>query len=65
MQLVATLFDDQLVERVMSLAISIWEASDVRVRRSSCISRAATNELYEIYRDEPTRTMDGAWIWRL
>lgn len=31
----------------------------------SCSSNLVTKGLYDIYRDEPIRIIDSAWIWRL
>lgn len=64
-QRVTQVFGNALAQRVLSLAIPIMQGSDVRTWQSSSSSIPVTRELYDIYRDESTKTMDGACIWRL
>lgn len=64
-QRVLQLFGVVLANRVLSLAIPITQDPNIRTWQSSCRLILVTRELYDIYKEEPMRSMDGSWIWRL
>lgn len=52
-----------LGECVMSIALSHYRSQDIRVwPRSSCIPRVVMSDLYQMYQEEPYRSLDVGWI---
>lgn len=62
--IVTRLFGALLAERVLSHPISFLEGPDIKVWRSSCTLKMVGKDLYNLYREESSRRLDGWWIWR-
>ena len=58
--LVSHLFGAALAERLLSIVVLVYAGLDVRVWGSVCISRVMIKDLYEVYKGDPIRRLDGA-----
>lgn len=59
---IQSLFRDSLNEKMQGILIPLANSLDMRMWGSSCYLRVRAQDLYQLYREEPSWSIERAWI---